>query len=169
MAALIALPIACAVAGGAVAWKRFGTTDEQDELRRYVELSVPSLLARERAANERIDRLSSRPGPSPAEARALLVDDVVPRLVSLRRQAESIEAHTPALKSINAEYLGAVDALIEACRSAVRAIDDPALPADAGQRLVREKFLAAGRASRAWSEHLRDACVRARLSPPPAR
>lgn len=162
----MAIPIAGALAGVAVAWQRYHTTDEQLELGRYVEMQVPSLLDMERAVYQRIDRLSTAPGPSPAEARALLVDDVMPRLIALRTKARSVEAHTPALRAIDDEYLATVDKLIEACRAAVRAIDDPSLSSEAGEELVRRKFYEAGTASKAWSQHLREACVKAKLTPP---
>ena len=163
---LLGIPVIAALAGSVFAWRKFHVTDEQQELTRYVELQVPSLLDKERAIGERLDRLSASPGPSPIEARTLLVGDVMPRLVALRRQAASVEAHTAPLRAINEEYRAAVDKLIDACRTAVRAIDDPALTPELGQKLVREKFLDAGAAERGWSIHLAEACVAAKLAPP---
>ncbi|MSP59936.1 MAG: hypothetical protein EXR72_06275 [Myxococcales bacterium] len=160
------LSLAMAIGGAIWGWKKFRPSEEQVELTTYVELQVPSYLERERAIHGRLDRLSSAPGPSPAEARKLLVEDVIPRLIALRKVGESVQPRTPTVRSVNGEYLAAVDKLIDACRSSVRAIDDPGLSAEAGHHLVRQRFLDAGSAAKAWSTHLRDACVKAKLAPP---
>ena len=147
---------------------RLRRTPEQQELSHYVKLEVPSLFAAEEPIDERIARLNKAPGLKPEEARALLVDDIIPRLVRLRRQAEGLELHTNEVKQLNDEYLRVTDELIDACRACVRVIDDPQLPDGAGLVVVRERFADVRRALETWDEHVRAACVRNRLAKPQA-
>jgi hypothetical protein len=158
--------VAMVVAGIWIAWNKFRPNEEQAELTRYVEHEVPAFLERERAVYDRLDRLSNTPGPTAAEARTLLVDDVIPRLIALRKLAESVVAHAPSLQAINAEYLAVVDKLLDACRNSVRTIDDPTVAGSDAHKGVRARFLAAGEASRAWSQHLADTCKKAGLKSP---
>lgn len=147
---------------------RLKRTPEQQELTRYVQIDLPSLFASEQPIDERIDRLGRVPGLKPEEARALLVDDVIPRLLRLRKQAEALQLRTYEARRLNQEYLGVTDQLIDACRACVRVIDDPKLPDGAGLVLVRERFADVRRAYRAWDAHVADACVRHRLAKPAA-
>ena len=147
---------------------RLRRTPEQQELSHYVKVEIPSLFSVEEPIDERIARLNKAPGLKPEEARALLVDDVIPRLVMLRRQADGLQLKTGEARQLNQEYLGVVDQLIDACRACVRVIDDPKLPDGAGLVLVRERFADVHRALEAWDEHVRIACVRNRLAKPSA-
>jgi hypothetical protein len=147
---------------------RLRRTPEQQELSHYVKVEIPSLFSVEEPIDERIARLNKAPGLKPEEARALLVDDIIPRLVMLRRQADGLQLKTTEARQLNQEYLGVVDQLIDACRACVRVIDDPQLPDGAGLVLVRERFGDVHRALEAWDEHVRIACVRHRLAKPSA-
>lgn len=160
------LSLAMAVAAAWIGWKKFRPSDEQAVLRRYVELEVPALMDSEHAVQERLDRLAATPSPSPEQARALLVGNAIPKVIALRGRAAAIDAHAPPLDALAREYLAYLDLLLDACRAAVRAIDDPKLDAKSGARAVRDKFIAAGDASRAWAAHLRAACEQAGFRAP---
>jgi hypothetical protein len=147
---------------------RLRRTPEQQELSHYVKFEIPSLFSVEEPIDARIARLNKAPGLKPEEARSLLVDDVIPRLLMLRRQADGLQLKTGEARQLNQEYLGVVDQLIDACRACVRVIDDPQLPDGAGLVLVRERFADVHRALEAWDEHVRVACVRHRLAKPSA-
>lgn len=147
---------------------RLQRTPEQKELTRYVQIDLPPRFAAEAPISERINRLQEVPGLSPAAARRLLVDDVIPRLIKLRRQTTAVSLHTAEAKALDREYLAITDQLLDACRACVRVIDDPKLPDGAGLMLIRERFGDVHRAYRAWDEHVRQACVRHRLAPPAA-
>jgi len=145
---------------------RLRRTPEQQELTHYVQVEIPSLFSIEQPIDERIARLNRAPGLKPEEARALLVDDVIPRLLALRKQAESLQLQTGEARRLNQEYLAVVDQLVDACRACVRVIDDPKLPDGAGLVLVRERFADVHRALAAWDEDVRTTCVRHRLAKP---
>ncbi|HEX9104154.1 MAG TPA: hypothetical protein VF997_18205 [Polyangia bacterium] len=147
---------------------RLRRTPEQQELSHYVQMEIPSLFSVEQPIDERIARLDKAPGLKPEEARSLLVDDVIPRLLTLRKQADGLQLHTDEARRLNQEYLGVIDQLVDACRACVRVIDDPKLPDGAGLVLVRERFADVHRALVAWDEDVRTACVRHRLAKPAA-
>ena len=147
---------------------RLRRTPEQQELTHYVQVEIPSLFSVEQPIDERIQRLNRAPGLKPEEARQLLVDDIIPRLLTLRKQAEGLQLRTAEAKRLNQEYLGVVDQLIDACRACVRVIDDPKLPDGAGLVLVRERFADVHRALEAWEDDVRATCVRNRLAKPTA-
>lgn len=152
------------VVGGTVAYRRVHRTDEQVELANYVERELPSLAPDEQAILDRIAQLFRPGGPrSPEEARKVLVDDVIPRLIRLRKQASSIQVSTPEARALRDEYLAWVDRLVDACRAGVRAIDDPRLPPAESLPLLRRRFADADEAQRRWREHLQAACARNRL------
>lgn len=148
--------------------QRFRRTPEQQELTRYVKIELPALFAAEQPIDERIERLGKVPGLKPEEARALLVDDVIPRLIALRRQADGLQLRTDEARKLDQEYVAVVDELIDACRACVRVIDDPKLPDGAGLVLVRERFTDVRNAWRTWDDHVAQACVRHRLAKPAA-
>jgi hypothetical protein len=147
---------------------RLRRTPEQQELTRYVEMQIPSLFSVEQPIDERIARLGKAPGLKPEEARALLVDDVIPRLIGLRKQAEGLPLKTDETRRLNSEYLTALDQLMDACRTCVKVIEDQAVPDGAGLVLVRERFADVHRAMQTWDDHVRAACVRQRLAKPKA-
>jgi hypothetical protein len=148
---------------------RLQRSPEQRDLTRYVEVEVPALEAAEVPIRRGIDRLAQAPGLKPEEARKLLVDDVIPRLVKLRKAAAEVRTGTHETRQLNEEYLRVTDRLIEACRSCVRVIDDPKLSTAAGLAQVRNEFDEVRKAYARWDEHVREACVRHRLAPPEAR
>lgn len=147
---------------------RLRRSPEQQELTHYVQVEIPSLFSLEEPIDERLRRLDHAPGLKPEEARSLLVDDVIPRLLALRKQAGGLQLHTGEARRLNQEYLGVVDQLVDACRACVRVIDDPKLPDGAGLVLVRERFADVHRAFEAWDEDVRRTCVRHRLAKPSA-
>jgi hypothetical protein len=147
---------------------RLRRTPEQQELTHYVQVEIPSLFSLEQPIDERIARLNQAPGLKPEEARSLLVDDVIPRLLALRKQAAGLPLQTAEARRLNGEYLAVVDQLVDACRACVRVIDDPKLPDGAGLVLVRERFADVHRALSAWDDDVRTTCVRHRLAKPSA-
>lgn len=148
---------------------RFRRTPEQVELTHWVEKDAPALFAAERPIDERLERLNATPGPKPEAARALLVDEIIPRLIQLRRQADAVTLRTREVRDLNAEYVRLVDQLTDAARACVRVIDDPELPGDAGLVVVRERFADVRQAYQTFDQHVRMACVRHRLAPPAMR
>jgi hypothetical protein len=149
-----------------LAYQRLHRTPEQEDLTHYVERVVPSLLNGEAPIQERLARLGQAPGPSAAEARALLVDDVIPRLLKLRKQAVEVPTPTEETRALNDEYLAITDRLIEACRASVRVIDDPQRSTASGVAEVRGRFAEVATGYRAWDDHVRGACERHRLARP---
>lgn len=157
--------VAMVLAGAVMGYRRLHRSPEQEELLRYVEMELPALRVQEAEVMKRLAPLSGG-GLSPEAARTLLVDDLIPRLIKLRKQSASVEARTEDMRGLRGDYLTWIDQLIEACRTSVRAIDEPAgQPAEALRR-VRERFAEADRAAERWGEHVRAACVRHRLAPP---
>lgn len=161
IASLFVFAIACGLA-----MHRFHRTPEQRELTHYIEVELPSLFTNEQPIDDAIERLNRAPGLTPEAARTLLVDEVIPRLVKLRKQAEGIPLETGEARRLNDEYLKVTDELIDACRSCIHVIDDPKLPANAGLVIVRERFDGVRAAYQVWNEHVRTACVRNRLAKP---
>src|SRR5688572_18198924 len=95
-----------------LAYHRLRRTPEQKALTQFVEVDLPKLVSSEGPIHERIDRLGRAPGLKPEEARTLLVDDVIPRLLRLRKQADEVPAPTPETKALIAEYQKVTDDLI---------------------------------------------------------
>ncbi len=167
---LIRLAALVAFAGGVgAAYYRFHRTPEQQALQHLVEDDLPKIAPAEREINTRIDRLGKAPGLKPDDARALLVDDVMPRLLRLRKQLEQLPAPTPETKALIVEYLQATDQLVDACRTCVHIIDDPKLSTGDGLKQVRDGFAAVRTAYHTWDQHLAEACARHGLAAPPAR
>jgi hypothetical protein len=165
----IRLAALIAFAGGlGLAYHRLHRTPEQEALQKLVEDDLPKLRGPEGEIEARVSRLNRAPGLKPDEARALLVDDVLPRLVRLKKQAEELPAPTPETRALRDEYLKVTDQLVDACRTCVRIIDDPKLSEGVGVAQVRERFLAVSQAYRAWDQHVAEACARHRLAAPSA-
>jgi hypothetical protein len=144
---------------------RFRRTPDQVALARYVELLMPPILAAEAQVESALERLSATPSPTPAQARSLLIDDVIPRLVRLRQRSEDVRANAePATRPLAISYLALVDQLIDACRACVRIIDDPTLPQGAGARLVHERFVDVRASRLRWEEELRRALTAHRIT-----
>jgi hypothetical protein len=157
------------LAGAGLAFHRLHRTPEQESLQRLVEVELPKIRPGEAAVNERIERLGRAPGLKPDEARALLVDDVIPRLVRLRKQVEELPRSETESRLLLDEYLKVTDQLVDACRTCVRIIDDPKLSTQDGLKQVRDRFAEVHRAYQAWDQHVAEACARHRLAPPPVR
>jgi hypothetical protein len=154
-------------AGLGLAYHRLHRTPEQEALQKLVEVDLPKLRVPEGEIEARVDRLNRAPGLKPDEARALLVEDVLPRLVRLKKQAEELPAPTPETRALVDEYLKVTDQLVDACRTCVRIIDDPKMSTGAGVTQVRERFSAVHAAYQAWDQHVAEACARHRLAAPP--
>jgi hypothetical protein len=156
-----------AFAGGlGLLMHRLQRTPEQVDLTRYVQVELPSLLSAERPIHERIERLGQAPGLKPEEARKLLVDDVIPRLLKLKKGIEQVQTHTDETRALNGEYATVTDALIDACRNCVQVIDDPKVSTGEGWKRVRKQFADVQDAFQRWDEHVQAACVRNRLAKP---
>jgi hypothetical protein len=152
--------------GVGVAYHRLHRSPAQKALTQLVEQDLPKIKPAEKAIYERLNRLDQAPGLKPEEARALLVDDVIPRLVRLKKQVEELPAPEDETRALKDEYLRVTDQLIDACRTCVRVIDDPKLPTAEGFKQVRDRFAQVNAAYRAWDQHLAEACVRHRLTAP---
>jgi hypothetical protein len=161
--------IAVFAAGLGLAYHRLHRTPEQDALQQLVEVDLPKIRPAESAVNERIQRLGQAPGLKPEEARTLLVDDVIPRLVRLRKQVEELPRPEAETRALLDEYLQVTDQLVDACRTCVRIIDDPKLSTGDGLLQVRRRFAQVEAAYQAWDRHVADACARHHLAAPPAR
>lgn len=149
--------------GVVVGIRKFRTTPEQEELRRYVQLTVPGYLEQVAAVRERFTQLAASP-VEPARARAQLVDEITPMLVRLRKHAISVRAVSPSARARNAEFVAAVDAYIEMARTSVRQIDgldDPSTSGEEAHRRVRQRQRVADEAVRDWMARLRESCARA--------
>src|SRR4051812_26918365 len=96
---------------------RLQRTPEQRDLTRYVEVEVPALLRAEQPIFSALERLNQAPGLKAEEARRLIVDDIIPRLIKLRKGAGEARADTDEVKQLKSEYLKVTDRLIEACRT----------------------------------------------------
>ncbi|HZS38096.1 MAG TPA: hypothetical protein VFF06_14765 [Polyangia bacterium] len=153
-----------------LAWHKLRRTPEQEDLTRYVEVEVPRVTASEQPIQERIDRLGQAPGLKPDEARTLLIDDVIPRLIRLRKQAEELatDKRTREVRALADEYLKVTDRLIDACRNCVHVIDDPKLSTVEGLKQVRARFAEVRQAYQDWDAHVQQACARHRLVRPAA-
>jgi hypothetical protein len=143
---------------------RLNRSPEQKELTRYVEVEVPAILSLEQAIQQRIDRLGQAPGLKPEEARTLLVDDVIPRLIKLKKQVGDLKFQTVEVRELNDEYIKVTDRLIDACRACVKVIDDPKVSTVDGMKQVRSEFDAVRTAYQTWDDHVRTTAKRHRLS-----
>ncbi len=154
-----------AAAGGVgLLLHRLNRTPEQKELSRYVEVEVPAVLALEAPIQDRIDRLGKAPGLKPEEARTLLVDDVIPRLIKLRKQVVDLKLETLEVKALNDEYAKVTDRLIDACRACVKVIDDPKVSTVDGMKQVKTEFAAVHDAYATWGENVKKSAARHRLA-----
>ena len=165
----IRIALLLVVAGGiGLLAHRLKRTDEQVELARYVELQLPPLLEEERSAVEALDHLLADKTLAAPAARKRLVDDITPRLVHVRRRAEALSPATLTVRQLAAQYLLVLDAWTEACRTAIRAIDDPKLSTEAGLLAVKERLIDAAQLSKRFDAEVVHTCQQHRLSPPSA-
>lgn len=154
------------VAGIALVVQRYRTTPEQDELVHYIELTVPWMRSRERPIEAQLARLDARPGPSPEEARKLLVDEVIPALLKLKKLASDYHPNTVEVRGLHEEYVRVTDRLIDAVRACVQVIDDPKLSTVESLTRVRKEFADVNAAYRTWDDHIAATCRRHRLVAP---
>lgn len=154
------------VGGLALLAHRLERTPEQEDLTHYVEAEVPSLRSLEAPVDAQLARLGQAPGLKPEEARKLLVDDVIPRLLKIKRQAADLPTKTGVTRALNREYLQVTDQLIDACRLCVQVIDDPKRSTLEGLKDVRARFAEVRKAYDHWDTDVREACVRNRLAKP---
>jgi hypothetical protein len=150
---------------GAFLYTRYHQTDEQAELVRYVETDLPPLDAVEGPIVQSMQALLSSRDTKPEEARRVLVDELMPRLVRLRTLADAPlrASRTPAVKALASEYRATVEDFIDACRTAVRVIDDPKLDARDGLAQVQAAFHRAAERSQAWRGHVAQTSSNLRL------
>ncbi len=155
------------VAGGVGLW-RFRPSPVQVDLKNYVEVERPKLRPAEDAITSRLAELSPAVHATtklgPAEARALLVDDVLPRLVRLKSLAAEIRPATSKVQALHLEYLAVIDHLTDACRQCLHALDDE--KGDPRQRwhAVQAAFAEVDRAWGAFYADVQAACVRHHLA-----
>lgn len=141
---------------GAFLYTRYHQTPEQVELVRYVEIDIPSLDAVERPIVFNMQSLLQSRSTRPEDARRILVDELMPQLIRLRKLAEAPvrASQTRVVQELAREYQVTVDEFIDACRTAVRVIDDPHLEAQAGLSQVQAAFQRAAERSQSWRSHV---------------
>lgn len=160
----IGIVVMLAVSAGYL-YQRYHRSDEQTELMRYIEIDVPALDQVQAPIVRRIEDLLAARALSATEARRLLVDELTPQLVKLRRLAEAPlrASRTPEVQALATEYRVVIDELIDACRTAVRVIDDPKLGGPEGLKQVRDALRKAAERDRAWRDHVSETTSRLRL------
>ena len=145
-------------------------TPEQLDLANYVERTLPWLRSREAPVEAEIAKLDGRGAPGPDAARKMLVDDIIPSLLKLKKEATALHAETHEVGQLHARYLAVTDRLIDACRACVRVIDDPKLSTAEGVKTIRDEFAAVRAAYASWDADLDVLCKRhhIRLKPAPS-
>jgi len=147
-------------------FQRYRRTPEQEELTHYVEQTVPWMRSRERPIEAQLARLDERPGPKPEEARKMLVDEVIPALLKLKKLAADYHPNTAEVRELHQEYVKVTDRLIDAVRACVQVIDDPKLSTVDSVQRVRKEFADVNAAYRTWDDHVAGACRLHRLAAP---
>ena len=150
------------VVGIFVLWQRYRPVASQDELVRFSTLTVPGYLEELARLHALIDRLGA-PGLAPADARVLLVDDLMPTLIRMRKRAEGVQTDSPTVHDSNAEYMAALDAYMDMDRAAVRTIDDPSAGPEAA-RAFPTKRREADDQVRAFVANLKRRCEQAGIN-----
>jgi hypothetical protein len=150
--------LAMIAVGLAVLYGRTRMSPAQKELVRYVEIEVPALKKVQGPIVDRLgDVLGDRHLP-PERARRILVDEVMPGLVRLRKLSEApiAAAQTQEVGALAREYQGVVEQYMEVCRTAVRAIDEPGSRQDPREALLRvhRTLAAALSGEQAWAGHV---------------
>jgi len=139
--------------GAGVAYNRCKTTPEQDDLAHFVANSLPRLRMADREISEQLARLNDVK-LKPSDARAIVTNDVMPRVVKLRHTLAEQPHATREVDELLKAYGGVADREAEACRTILRAIDDPKIAGVDGVKLVRGEFEAVERAHKAWDDQL---------------
>lgn len=140
-------------------YSRYHKSDEQVDLIRYVQNDIPTLDNFEAPLVFRIRALLDERQRKPEDVRRELADDLMPGLVRLRKLAEAPlqAARTPVVKSLAVEYKNNVEALIDACRAMLRAIDDPNLDPREGLSQVHAALRSAAEKNATWRRHVAEA------------
>jgi hypothetical protein len=165
----VAIRLACliaAAAGVGLLIHRLRRTPEQKELAHYIEAEVPAIRNLETPVLERVARLWQAPGLKPEEARQLIVDDIVPRLLKLRKLVAELKVETQVVRDLNDEYLKVTDRHVDACRACVQVIDDPKLSTQDGFARAKKEFEAVKAAYVEWDKHVAAAARAHRLAKP---
>lgn len=146
-------------------YTRYHQSAEQEELVRYVEIDLPSLDGVEGPLVQSMQALLESRTTKPEDARRMLVDELMPRLIRLRKLADAPvrASQQKAVKELATEYRATIDDFIEACRTAVRVIDDPKIDARVGLLQVQSAFHLAGQRSQAWRSHVAQTSANLRL------
>ncbi|MFO0574898.1 MAG: hypothetical protein U1A78_12985 [Polyangia bacterium] len=157
--------VAMLATSGVYLYQRYHRSDEQTELMRYVEVDVPALDQVQAPIVRRIESLLAARSLTAAEARRMLVDELTPDLVKLRRLAEAPlrASRTSEVTVLATEYRTIIEDLIDACRTAVRVIDDPKLGGAEGLAQVRTALRKAAERDHTWREHVAETTSRLRL------
>lgn len=150
---------------GAFMYTRYHQTPEQIELVRYVENDIPSLDMVERPIVSTMQALLESRSTKPEDARRILVDELMPQLIRLRKLAEAPvrASQTRVVQELAREYQATIDEFIDACRTAVRVIDDPRLEARTGLAQVQAAFQRAAERSQTWRGHVAETSANLRL------
>lgn len=135
---------------------RYHKSDEQVDLIRYVEVDIPALDAVEAPIVSRIQALFDEKRRQPEDVRRELSDELMPSLIRLRKSAEAPlnAARTAPVRALASEYRETIEALIEACRAALRVIDDPKMDPMEGMMQVRRALYSAAEKNQTWRRHV---------------
>lgn len=147
-------------------WKRTYQSEEQLDLIRYVQIDLPVLRRYEAPALEALDALLADKKRQAPEVRRELSDEIMPALIRLRRAAEAPRdgAQTAEVRALAREYLGVVESLIQVCRTALLAIDDPTQDPQRGLSQIRDALRVSAENQAAWRRHVAEATERHGLS-----
>lgn len=149
-----------AICGGAAfGLRRCETTPEQADLEHFVTVELPHLQRADREVQERLERLGDLK-LKPEDARKLITDDLMPRLVKLSRAATEVRRSTAEVDGLCRAYAQVIDRVSQALRVCLKAIDAPTLVATDALAQIRAEFAAVDRAYRAWDDRL-DRALRA--------
>jgi hypothetical protein len=148
--------VAMLAIGAVVLYSRYHKSDEQLDLIRYVEIDIPALDRVEDPLVSRIQSLLDEKRRKPEDVRQELAAELMPGLIRLRKLSEAPlnAARTAPVRALAAEYRDTVEALIEACRAALRVIDDPKLDPREGMMQVRRALRSAAEKNQAWRTHV---------------
>jgi hypothetical protein len=139
---------------------RHKKTPEQIDLANYVERTLPWLRSREAPVEAEIAKLSGKGAPGPEAARKMLVDEIIPSLLKLKKEATNFHPETKDVEELHLRYVAVTDRLIDACRACVRVIDDPKLSTADGVKTIRDEFAAVRTAYASWDTDLDALCKR---------
>lgn len=150
---------------------RYHKSDEQVDLIRYVEVDLPALDAVEAPIVARIQSLFDEKRRQPEDVRRELSDELMPGLIRLRKNAEAPlnAARTAPVRALATEYRETIEALIEACRAALRVIDDPKMDPMEGMMQVRRALYSAAEKNQTWRRHVAETRDDLHLGPGPGR